>query len=115
MWQVNKRARVFLAVAPVDMRKSFDGLSIWVAAELDRQPTSGDLFVFANRRRTMVKVLYFEKNGFCIWSKRLMKHRFKWPEDEQAALELRRQELAWLLEGFDPKQAHQKLSYEAIY
>lgn len=115
MWPVSKRARVYLALAPVDMRKSFDGLGVWIAAELDRQPMSGDLFVFSNRRRNMVKVFYFERNGFCIWSKRLIEDRFKWPKNEQAAMELRKQELAWLLEGFDPSAAHKKLNYDTLY
>ncbi|CAM2006034.1 IS66 family insertion sequence element accessory protein TnpB [Acanthopleuribacter pedis] len=115
MWTVSKRAKVFLALAPVDMRKSFDGLAAWVAAELDRKPMSGDLFVFSNRRRNMVKVLYFERNGFCLWSKRLIEARFRWPKDEQAAMELRRQELAWLLEGLDLSQAHKKVTYDTIY
>lgn len=107
MWQVERRARVFLALDPVDMRKSFDGLTTWVAAELDRQPTSGDLFVFSNRRRAMVKVLYYHRNGFCIWSKRLIKHRFVWPDDEAEVQELRKHELGWLLDGLDIRNAHE--------
>lgn len=115
MWPIAKRARVFLGLDPVDMRKSYDGLAAWVVAQLDRQPTSGDLFVFSNRRRNMVKVFYYDRNGFCVWGKRLIKHRFTWPETEAAVHELRRNELAWLLDGLDIRQAHEKLDYDTVY
>ena len=114
MWQIPKRAKVFLCLDPVDMRKSFDGLSIWVADALERSPMSGDLFVFSNRRRKIIKILYYDRNGFCIWSKRLSKHRFRWPKDEASAKEIRKHELAWLLDGLDMEQAHEKLDFDTV-
>ena len=114
MFRLEKRARVFICLEPTDMRKSIDGLGALVERELDGHLFSGDLFVFGNRRRNMVKILYFDRNGFCVWLKRLSKHRFKWPESSADALEIKKHQLSWLLDGLDIKQAHERLHYEAI-
>ena len=68
--------RLWLYTPPTDMRKSFDGLSALVRQKLAEDPTSGQLFVFINRKRTQLKVLYFEQGGYCLWSKRLEAGRF---------------------------------------
>ncbi|HZI81613.1 MAG TPA: IS66 family insertion sequence element accessory protein TnpB [Vicinamibacterales bacterium] len=68
--------KIFMAREPVDVRKSFDGLSIAVRAMLEKDPMSGYLFVFFNRTRTIVKALYWERGAFCVWSKRLERGRF---------------------------------------
>jgi transposase len=68
--------RVFLYGAPADMRKSFDGLSALTKNVLQEDPLSGSLFVFINRRRSQIKVLYFDRSGYCVWSKRLERGRF---------------------------------------
>jgi len=68
--------RVFLAVGSTDMRKSINGLSILVEQAMDLDPFNGDLFVFCNRRRNMIKILYWDHNGFALWHKRLEKHLF---------------------------------------
>lgn len=70
------RIRVRLYGQPVDMRKSFDGLSALAAHRLGGDPLDGTLFVFINRRATQVKVLYFDRSGYCVWSKRLEAGRF---------------------------------------
>jgi len=67
--------KVFLAPGFTDMRKSINGLSILVDY-LELDPFSGNIFVFCNRRQTMLKILYWERNGFCLWHKRLERHRF---------------------------------------
>ena len=69
---------VFLCRKPVDMRKSINGLSILVEQELDLDPFTASLFVFCNRKRDKIKVLYFERSGFVLWYKRLEKARFPW-------------------------------------
>jgi transposase len=69
--------RVFLAVGSTDMRKSINGLSMLVEQAMELNPFSGDLFVFCNRRRTIIIILYYDTSGFCLWLKRLEEHRFK--------------------------------------
>lgn len=108
---------VYLAVGVTDMRKSIDGLSIMVSQALNFDPFSGHLFVFSNRRRNMVKMLYWDRNGFCLWQKRLEKDCFRWPEGGRKVVELDQRELRWLLEGLDvhQRQAHGRLHYSAVF
>jgi transposase len=73
------QTKVYLAVGRTDMRKSINGLSILVDEVLEMNPFSGHLFAFSNRRRNMIKILYWCRNGFCLWQKRLEKDRFRWP------------------------------------
>ena len=73
--------RIYLAVGSTDMRKAINGLSILVEDELALDPLSGHLFAFCNRKRNMVKILYWDRNGFCLWHKRLEKHHFTWPAE----------------------------------
>lgn len=105
--------RVFLAPGYTDMRKSIDGLSILID-EYDLNPFSGSLFVFCNRRCDKLKILYWDRNGFCLWYKRLEKHRFKWPRLAAEVREVERRELDWLLAGLDLNQpsAHGFLKYD---
>jgi transposase len=77
MWPSALSARLWLYQTPTDMRKSYDGLSALVRHALDEDPLSGDLFVFVNRRRTQMRVLYFAGDGFCLWSKRLERGQFQ--------------------------------------
>jgi transposase len=109
--------KVYLAVGATDMRKAIDGLSIMISQQLDFDPLSGHLFAFSNRRRNMVKILYWDRNGFCLWQKRLEKDRFRWPASAQEVVKLDRRELQWLLEGLDvcQRQAHERLAYNTIF
>lgn len=109
--------RVYIAVGVTDMRKAIDGLSIMVAEQLALDPLSGHLFAFSNRSRRMAKVLYWDRNGFCLWQKRLEKDRFRWPESRQEVLEVDRRGLSWLLDGLElrQQQAHDKLEYRRIF
>ena len=89
--------RMLLRRAPTDMRKSFDGLSGLVRSEFHEEPTSGDVFVFLNRRRELIKVLYWDRDGFVLWAKRLERGRFVLPGGDDSALD--RTALTLLLEG----------------
>lgn len=89
--------RIFLHRRAADMRKSFDGLSGLVRGELGEDPLAGDLFVFVNRRRTHAKVLYWDRDGLALWSKRLERGRFLFNPEGPA--EIGRDELVLLLEG----------------
>lgn len=77
MFLPEDRLRIWLCTAPTDMRKSYDGLSALAKNQLGEDPVSGALFVFVNRRRTQLKCLYFDRTGYCIWSKRLETGQFK--------------------------------------
>jgi len=105
---------VYVAVGSTDMRKSINGLSILVEQAMDLNPFSGDLFVFCNRLRTIVKILYWDRNGFCLWHKRLEKDRFKWPQSADEVIAIDQRQLQWLLSGLNIADAHRKLYYEKV-
>jgi transposase len=108
--------KVYLAVGNTDMRKAINGLSILVEDRLELDPFSGHLFVFCNRRRTIVKILYWCGNGFCLWQKRLEKHYFRWPVSEHDVMTIGYRELMWLLDGLrlPVKGTHDRLTYTTV-
>ncbi len=106
--------KVYLAVGSTDMRKAINGLSIMVEQAMDLNPFSGDLFVFCNRKRTIIKILYWDHNGFCLWHKRLEEHRFKWPDTGEETIMIGAEQLGWLLAGLDYASAHQQLRYSVM-
>jgi len=108
--------RIFAYRHPVDLRKSIDGLSSLVEGVLGEDPFSGALYVFVNRRRDKVKLLYWERNGFCIWYKRLERERFSWPTMTAASLPLNGQQLNWLLDGYDINRLipHAERRYQTV-
>jgi transposase len=107
--------KVYLALGATDMRKAINGLSM-IAEQLELDPFSGHLFVFCNRRKKILKILYWDTNGFCLWQKRLEKQTFKWPKTEAEVLQIGQRELRWLLDGLKIKQrgAHRQLHYETV-
>lgn len=109
--------KIYLALGDTDMRKSINGLSIIVERQIQLDPFSGSLFVFCNRNRKTMKILYWDRNGFCLWHKRLEKERFRWPEEEGETMRIENRELMWLLEGLEVEQrgAHKRLGYETLY
>ena len=107
-------SKVYIALGATDMRKSINGLSLLVADQFDLDVFSGNLFAFCNRRRDLIKILYWADNGFCIWMKRLEKDIFRWPDSEQDVMEINRTALDWLLHGLDLKQAHKRLEYTSV-
>ena len=107
-------SKVYIALGATDMRKSINGLSLMVADQFDLDVFSGSLFAFCNRRRDLIKILYWADNGFCIWMKRLEKDVFRWPDSEQDVMEVNRTALDWLLNGLDLRQAHHRLKYTSV-
>ena len=103
--------RVQLYGAPVDMRKSFDGLSALVQHGMGHDPLSGALFVFINRRGTQIKVLYFDRSGYCVWAKRLEAGRFlsDWSAVRSRAMDWTALKL--LLEGIEPGRQRKRFCY----
>lgn len=96
--------RVFLYGLPVDMRKSFDGLYALARHGLQQDPQSGHLFVFVSRRATQIKVLYFDRSGWCVWAKRLEAGRFIGNWQGVAHREMDWTALKLMLEGIEPKR-----------
>ncbi len=116
MFPVLPDIKVFLAVGATDMRKSINGLSILVAESLGHDPLSGHLFAFCNRSRDTVKILYWDRNGFCLWQKRLERHRFRWPESPAEVMKIGSRELGWLMEGLalDQVEAHPEIGFSRV-
>ena len=113
----NQAVRVHLCRDAVDFRKAINGLSIVVAEELDLDPFSAHVFGFCNRRRDQVKLLYWERNGFVLWQKRLEKDRFPWPREERdAILVVTGRRFNWLLDGIDVfrLRPHEELSFSEV-
>ena len=116
MIALQPQIRVFLYRLPTDMRKSFHGLIALTEAELKQDPLSGSLFVFVNRRRDRIKILYWGQAGFCIWYQQLQKGTYQLPpddsQDEQVTLEVSRSQLSLILDGIDLISARQRKRFQ---
>ena len=112
----NALSSIHLCMQPVDFRKGINGLTALVESELELDLFTEQLFVFINRRRDKVKILYWERSGFCLWLKRLESERFKWPTILGGeVVTLTGQQLNWLLDGIDLRhvQPHPTLRYKS--
>ncbi len=93
---------VFLHRHPVDFRKSINGLAVIVEQDMQQSPFSKHLYVFINKRRNRLKILFWEDNGFCLYYKRLEEKQFHWPKHlESDIVSLTGQQLNWLLDGYN--------------
>jgi transposase len=108
MLALTAATRIYLYRHSCDMRKSFDGLCGLIRAELNQDPLSGSLFVFCNRRRNMVKLVYWDSDGLAIWYKRLEKGSFSMPRMHDTDGRIHRRELSLLLEGVVPKKVSRR-------
>ena len=105
--------RIYLAVEPVDMRKQFNGLWALASEKLREDPFKGSLFVFTNKDRDRLKILYWDGSGVWVLAKRLEKGRFSWPQAKGAEkLHLEPAALTMLLAGIDLKEGCKKAWYE---
>lgn len=108
---------VYLHREPVDFRKQINGLSVLVSEAMAMDPFKPVLYVFTNRARDRAKVLYWDANGFCLWQKRLEKHRLVWPlKHAQDVVQLTGDQLHWLMGGYDVFRfsPHESLGYQAV-
>lgn len=92
---------IWLYPKPIDFRKQIDGIVMLVADHLQLNPTSGQLFLFRSRNANKIKILWWDRNGFCLFYKRLEKGKLKFPAIIDQAVELTRDQLSWLLSGLD--------------
>jgi transposase len=93
--------QVWIAAGVTDLRRGFTGLSGLVQTTLEQDPFSGHVFVFRGRRGDLVKMLWWDGDGFCLFAKRLERGRFIWPKAESGTVALTRAQLSMLLEGID--------------
>ena len=107
--------RVFLCRQPTDMRKSFHGLVALTESLLQQDPLSGDLFVFLDRRRDRIKILYWGQTGYCLWYQQLQQGTYQLPgQDElkqQEVMEVTRSQLSLILDGIDLTSARQRTRF----
>ena len=99
----------------IDFRKSIGSLSVIVEQGLGRTPFDGSLYAFINQKRDRLKILYWHRNGFCLWYKRLEAQKFSWPHASlpDVAISINAKEIEWLIDGFDlwAHQPHRTLNY----
>ena len=113
MFNMNQRMKVVLAVEPLDLRKSFNGLYEMARNELEEAPEDGALFIFSNRSRTRVNVLCFDGTGCWVSVKRLEEGTFSWPKGlDKTKLPLRPEALNLLLDGVDLRGAKMRPWYQ---
>lgn len=105
------RVSIYIKPGATDMRKQYNGLAYLVQSAMGRDVFDGTLYVFCNRSRSIIKVLYWDANGFCIWSKRLERHRFPWPKDESEAREISVQYFMMLLKGINIFSEHPTIKF----
>jgi transposase len=115
MMHLPASVRVYLSTAPCDMRRSFDGLHALVTNAMQLDALGGHLFVFSNRRRDRIKILYWDRDGFAVWAKRLEEGTYAMPfEDNENAprREITAQELGAILSGIDLSTARRRKRYQ---
>ena len=113
MMHLPASVRVYLCLSPCDMRKSFDSLHALVRQHLELDAFAGHLFVFASRRRDRVKILYWDRDGFALWAKRLEEGTYAVAfEEGERRREITAPELAALLSGIDLSQAGRRKRYQ---
>ena len=108
---------LYVCTTPVDMRRSFNGLAICVRQMFGKDPVSGNLFVFFNRRSDICKALWWASGGFCIFAKRLAKGSFKLPQTppaRQQYVEMSAAELSLILEGIDIRNARRRKRWNPV-
>jgi transposase len=93
--------QIWIAAGVTDLRRGFTGLSALVQTKLEKSPMSGQVFIFRGRRGDLVKLIWFDGDGLCLFCKRLERGRFVWPQASEGVVHLTRAQLSMLLEGID--------------
>jgi transposase len=116
MLTISNSHPVYLACGSTDLRKSIDGLAAIVQESFGLDPFSPCLFVFCNRGRNKLKILYWEHNGFWLFYRRLERGTFQWPTGSELTTAVSSRELRWLLDGLSlsQRQAHTKVTAETV-
>lgn len=115
MFSIAQQVKIFVALEPADMRRGFDGLSALVQETLRQDPFSGHLFLFRNRRRDRIKILFWDRDGYALFYKRLARGTFEFPtpqDSQSVAVEIRASELSMLLDGIELKGRRRRRRFE---
>lgn len=106
--------KVYLRPGVTDMRKAINGLSVIVENDMKLDPMTGYLFLFCNRKRDRIKILFWDKNGFWLWLKRLEQGKFPWPTSEEDVMAISEKEFDWLLSGIDFFRRHREIKFSHV-
>jgi transposase len=108
------KARIFIRPGTTDLRKAVNGLTVISEQQMKGEPLSGNLYLFCNRDRKLIKALWWDRNGFWLSQKRLEQDTFPWPQTSEEAMELSSEQLTMLLQGIDFFRAHKTLYYKNV-
>ena len=108
------KVKIYIRPGFTDLRKAVNGLAGIIEGKMECKVFSGNVFVFCNRDRKLLKAVYWDKTGFWLCQKRLEKEKYPWPEDKSKARELNSEQLQMLLSGIDFFKAHKTLFYKNI-
>jgi transposase len=106
--------RIFIRPGPTDLRKAVNGLTVLIQEGIRGEPFSGDVYLFCNKGRKLLKAVWWDKSGFWLSQKRLERGRWPWPENEEAVEELSVEQLGMLLLGIDFFKAHKPVYYQRV-
>jgi transposase len=109
-----KERHIFVSLGFTDMRKQINGLSVIVQQSCKDGPFTGSYYIFCGRTRKILKILYWDRTGFCLWQKRLERDSFPWPRNKKEITEITRQQLRLVLRGIDVWKEHEKLEYTSV-
>jgi transposase len=109
---LSKGKRIFVKLGFTDMRKQINGLSALVQELRPDGPFDGSYFVFCGKTRRVVKIIYWDSNGFCLWQKRLEQDSFPWPKAGDELDEMTRTNIRLILRGIDVWKEHKSLTYK---
>jgi transposase len=108
------KVRIFLRPGYTDLRKAVNGLSVIIEEQMEGETFSGNVYLFCNRERKLLKAVYWEHNGFWLSQKRLEKDKFPWAQTSEEVRELSAEELKMLLSGIDFFKAHRAVYYKKV-
>lgn len=108
------KVKIFVRTKPTDMRKQINGLSALVQEEMNLDVFGSNIFLFCNKSRNRLKILFWDKNGFTLYLKKLEKDKFPWPRNLKEVKEISQEEIKLLLSGIDFWNAHKRLFYEKV-
>ena len=109
-----KKVKIFIRPGTTDLRKAVNGLVVIIERQMAEEPFSGNVYLFCNRDRKLLKALWWDRNGFWLSQKRLEQEKFPWPQTSEAVKELSSEQLQMLLDGIDFFKAHKTLYYKKV-